>query len=216
MGSKTRWWMGWMKNAQWVTTWSIVLATGAMGAAEGEYPPEVPVWVEQDEPPLIELGAAPVGGPPSVADLNEVWMIFEELDEQVRIASAKLDPAALQRKRDIGRVRTMLAETDQQIYLMAARLQRMQERREQLEMDRAGGATAAAPPLPYEPATRLQQQIDQEHTRLETLTRHRSRLNQRLDALYDQHVQTLLEAGLTPASDGTRRVNPLEQMLEEF
>jgi hypothetical protein len=172
---------------------------------------------EGAEAPFIELGAPSLGGPPSVAELNEAQMVFEELDEQVRISTAKLDPASLARKREIGRVRTVLAEADQQIQLLAAKIQRLQLRRDQLDQDRSTGAAGAVPPppLPYEPATRLQQQVEADQTRLESLTRQRSRWKQRLDALYDQHVQALLEAGMGPALEGTAQPSAVERLLNE-
>lgn len=172
----------------------------------------------QDRAPAIELESVSRDGPPSAAELNEARMLFDELDEQVRISSAKLEDDALARKRAIGRKRTLLAEADLQIQSLAAQIQRMQERREQLDRDRPAGSAGrlAAVLLPYEPVTRLQQRIQTDETRLETLTRHRTRLKQRLDRLYDQHVKSLLEAGLGPQLEAGPTAGALEQLLEEW
>ena len=213
-----------MWNAQLQRRLPAYLAVGALAACVllagnrcGGQPVAPPQPAEVATGDAIELDTPSAAGPPTAAELNEVRMIFEDLDEQLRIGTAKLGDEALERKRDIGRLRVILTESDQQIRLLAAKILRLQERHEQLQQDLASRGAAgppAAKPSPLEPAARLLLRLGDEQSRLEQLTHQRSRIKQRLDDLYDRHIQSLLEAGMTIGSD-TPPAGGLDQLLHE-
>lgn len=153
-----------------------------------------------------------------MSDLNQARMVFAEVQEQVRIATAKLDATTLERKQEMGRIRALMAATDGQIGLASANVQRLQERERQLLQDATRGKGAAGKSLPadhalQQPLAHLQSQIDAARSKVGQLTRSRAQLDQRLDDLHREQIQELLKAAVTPADAEGTRPAALERLL---
>jgi chromosome segregation ATPase len=155
----------------------------------------------------------------SLSDLNDTRILFGQLEEQVRIASAKLDGDTLGRKRKMGALSALLTATDHQINVLSAEIQRMEDRQRQIRQDLSGlepgsGAQASS--------QRVQQLISQSlapiqaaKARLEHLTRLRSQLQAQLSQLRSEHIHRLLEAAITHEGPDGGASNVLLEMLGE-
>jgi len=132
-------------------------------------------------------------------DLNQALAVFDELDEQIRIAAAKLDPASLCRKEEIGKLRTMLEAIDEQIQLESTAVGRREERFRHLRQDLF--ASDQGSEMSSESNMLLEQSrapIESAKARLERLTNYRVLTRQRLHSLQREHVRSLLAAIISP------------------
>jgi hypothetical protein len=84
---------------------------------------------DQDVAPAIQPASV------SMSDVSDARIVFAELQEQVRIATAKLHEDALGRKREMGGLGALVEATDAQMKLLSAKVQRLDERLRQLRQD---------------------------------------------------------------------------------
>ena len=155
----------------------------------------------------------------NMSDLSDTRILFGQLEEQVRIASAKLDSDTLGRKRKMGELSALLTATDQQINVLSAEIQRMEERQRQIQQDLSGlepgaGAQSSSQRI-QQLVTRSQQPVQAAKSRLEHLTRVRSQLQAQLSQLRSEHIHRLLEAAITYDGPDGGSSNVLLEMLDE-
>ncbi|MEO8499235.1 MAG: hypothetical protein ABI614_29570 [Planctomycetota bacterium] len=152
--------------------------------------------------------------PVSRDDLNRALTIFDELNEQIHIAAAKLDGQSLARKEEIGKLRSLLSATDEQIQLQSTALGRLEERYQHLQQDLAGASSATGDVAPQARTLLAQSRapIDSAKARLERLANFRVRTRQRLDTLQQEHVQALL--AVIVSAEPTSHSSDFEQLLE--
>lgn len=181
----------------------LVLIAGAYGQTEKE-----------------DQAAEPATRQIQAADVLEARLIVDDLGEQMRIAQAKLDPEALDRKRKMGRTQTLLNAADGALQALAARTQRLverhDERREQLTnlmgLRKTRGMDVAR-------VQELIRQSEQEVTackeRLDRVARFRTQLQSQLEDCKAEHVTWLLEAASQTTAATEDELLPLEQLIGE-
>lgn len=191
----------------------LVIATALVTAGF----PAAPARLIGQETVVVEQDAATAPSLPprqlKMSELQEARLIFSELDEQVRIAAAKLDRDALRRKRELGRAKALLEAVDQQKTMVAADLQRRRERHLQLcdELQTFAGNNNAERERLIE---RSQSGVQAAEQRLESLSRYGARLNERLSGLRQEHLHKLLEATVVKETPETDGASALEALLE--
>lgn len=198
--------------------WGTLLASALWTACSWGAAPEPPALESAfDEPtPEISLEASRAV---NLDELSDVRIVFTELQEQIRIASAKLDDEAMVRKYEMGRLTALAAATDAQLKLVSAQVQRLETRLQDLRQDAFGGdGSGAQAELPTahplaEPIARVQQQIAIQQDKLEQLARHRGGLKQRLDELHSEQIRELLRAAVTPGDGEPPQDAALERVL---
>lgn len=171
--------------------------------------------------PADEVPAIPVDQPASIEpvaahELNDARILFARLEEQVRIASAKLTPQALERKKTVGRYRSLLSATDARIAVVTAEIQMRDERQRQLRENHLGKTRDASQAARFD---KLLQRADEpsKHLRaeLELLTRQRGQLQEKLESLEDEHIRCLLEAAVQVDAVEPSAPHPLDEALQE-
>lgn len=184
------------------------------------------VAIAQDNPSASAIPAQAATGQPAMSssarkaltreDLNQALVVFDELDEQIQIAAAKLDPQSLARKEQIGKLRSLLRATDEQVQLQSTTIGRLEERFRHLRQDLSGvggGQGTAVSPEATALLEKSRTPIEDAKARLERLANHRARTRQRLAALQQAHVQALLAAIVAP-SEPASRADDFERLLE--
>lgn len=170
----------------------------------------------ENELPFIPIEDPAVMEPVAANDLNDARILFGRLEEQVRIASAKLTPASMDRKKQVGTFRSLLSAADSRIAVVTAQIQMQEERQRQLRENHLGRVKDSSSAAGFdelmkradEPTKRLRAELDR-------LTRRRSQLQSKLEALQDEHIRCLLEAAVQPPEPDQPASGVLDSMLEE-
>ena len=204
-----------------ITTSVLVLLAQASCQAgpptnDADTPPSLPAVASAAPPEVVEERAL------RSAELNQARIVIIELQQQIHVATAKLDEETLTRKREIGETRALLNATEAETALRTARIQRLEERRRQLLQDVLGADAAATAegleaghPL-HAPVERLGQQVEAGRAGLMRLTEHHSRLKQKLAGLHRQHIHKLLMAMVDGEDSETSLGGVLERVLDQL
>lgn len=151
-------------------------------------------------------------------EVHQASLILADVSDQMRIAQAKLDKTALERNRQMGRLKAYEEAAADEIQLQADETQRRVERHQQIgeqlsDLAQLRKSRGIDDSRLKDLIARSEADVDAAKERLDRISRLRADWQQKLVQLKAEHVTHLLEASMRPAVPEEGPVSTLERLM---